>query len=161
MKNPEKTFNWIVDVFRKHNVSFVVTGGLAAKSYGSPRSLNDIDIDIRDENFALILEDIRPYIVFGPVQYRDERWDLLLATLDHEGQEIDIGGGDTVRICDVRTGEWKSVPTDFLNIEQREVLGVKVPVISRTNLITYKSMLQGEHQQIDIQAAQSSSVQIE
>ncbi len=152
VKNPEKTFNWIVDIFKKRNVSFVFTGGLVAKSYGSPRQLNDIDIDIHDKDFALILDDIKPYVIFGPAQYRDERWDLLLATLNHEGQDIDISGGDTLKICDVRTGEWKFSPTNFSNVEQKEVFGIIVPVVSRRDLIDYKSMLQGEHQQIDIRA---------
>lgn len=157
MKNPEKTFQWIVGIFNKHSIPFVITGGLAGKSYGSPRPLNDIDIDIHNKDFGLILDDIRPYIVFGPAQYKDERWDLLLATLNYEGQELDISGGDTLKICDARTGEWKLSPTNFSNVEQREVFGITVPVISRDDLIAYKSMLQGEHQKVDIQAAQNHS----
>ena len=156
MRNSEKTFEWIVGVLRKHNVPFVVTGGLAGKSYGSPRPLNDIDIDIHDKDFDLILDDIKPYVIFGPAHYQDERWDLLLATLNHEGQEIDISGGDTLKICDARNGEWRLNQTNFSDAEQREVLGIKVPVISRKDLIEYKSMLAGEHQLVDIQAAQNT-----
>jgi hypothetical protein len=155
MKNPEKTFKWIVGVLNKHQIPFVITGGLSAKSYGSPRSLNDIDIDIHDKDFGLILEDIKPYIVSGPAHYEDERWNLLLATLNHEGQEIDLSGGDTLKICDARTGEWKTNQTDFSNVEQREIFSIKVPVISRGDLIAYKSMLEGEHQQVDIQAVKN------
>ena len=154
MKNPEQTFKWIVGILRKHGVLFIVTGGLAAKSYGSPRALNDIDIDIHDKDFELILDDIKPYIVFGPAHYHDERWDLLHVVINYEEQEIDISGGDTLKICDARTGEWKSVLTDFSNFEQREIFGIKVPVISRDDLIAYKSMLQGQHQRVDIQATQ-------
>jgi hypothetical protein len=156
MRNAEKTFGWIVGVLRKNNVPFVVTGGLAGKSYGSPRPLNDIDIDIHDKDFDLILDEIKPYVVFGPAHYQDERWDLLLATLNHEGQEIDLSGANTLKICDARTGEWKLNQTDFSHIEQREIFGIKVPVISRKDLIEYKSMLEGEHQQVDIKAAQSA-----
>lgn len=155
MKNPEKTFQWIIGVLNKHSVPFVVTGGLAGKSYGSLRPLNDIDIDIHDKDFNLIMDDIKPHIVFGPDHYEDKRWDLLLATLNHEGQEIDISGGDTLKICDARTGEWKLNQTDFSNIERREIFGITVPVILRGDLIGYKSMLQGEHQQVDIQAIQN------
>lgn len=156
MKNPKKTFQWIIGVLNKHNVPFVVTGGLAGKSYGSLRPLNDIDIDIHDKDFDLIMDDIKPHIVFGPGHYEDERWNLLLATLNHEGQEIDISGGDTLKICDARTGEWKLNQTDFYNIERREIFGITVPVILRGDLIGYKSMLQGEHQQVDIQAVQNA-----
>jgi len=153
VKNPEKTFQWIVGVLRKHNVPFVITGGLSAKSYGSARSLNDIDIDIHDGDINVILEDIRPYITFGPDHYRDDRWDLLLTTLNHEGQEIDLACGDSLKICDARNGAWSDQATDFSDVEIRDVFGIKVPVISRRGLIEYKSMLQGDHQAIDIKAA--------
>lgn len=156
MKNPENSFKWIVGVLNKHNIPFVITGGLAAKSYGSPRPLNDIDIDIHDKDFDLILQDIKPYISFGPTLYRDERWNLLLTTLNHEGQDIDISGGDTLKICDARNGEWKPNHTDFHNVEKKEIFGLKVPVISREDLIAYKSMLRGEHQRVDIIAIQNT-----
>ncbi len=153
--NSEKNFNWIISVLKKHNVRFVITGGLAAKSYGSPRPLNDIDIDIHDKDLYLILEDVKPYITFGPEQYKDERWDLLLMTLNHDGQDIDLSGGDTLKICDARTGKWMNNATNFSNTEEKEIFGLKVPVISKKDLVDYKSMLVGEHQQVDIQAVQN------
>ena len=155
MKNPELTFHWIIDILEKHNIDFVVTGGLAAKSYGSPRPLNDIDIDIHDNDFGRILNDVKPYITSGPAHYQDERWDLQLMTLNHEGQDIDISGGDTLKICDAATGQWQENQTDFIHVEQRNIFGREVPVISRQDLVSYKTMLQGNHQKIDIQAVQS------
>jgi|ERR1051326_34011 hypothetical protein len=152
MKNPSKTFNWIVAILRKHQVPFVISGGLAAKAYGSPRPLNDIDIDIPNKCFVEILEDISPYIVYGPARLTDERWDCELLTLNHEGQDIDLSGGDDLKICDARTGEWKFMPTNFADTEQLEIFGLKVLVISRAALVEYKSMLDGKHQQVDIQA---------
>lgn len=152
MSDAKKTFLWIVDILQRHEVPFMVTGGLAAKAYGSPRALNDIDIDIPADKFDLILNDIEPYIVFGPADYKDNCWDLKLCTLKHEGQDIDLSGGETVKICDARTGEWKAVPNDFTKFETKEVFGVSVPVITKQDLIFYKSMLTGDHQQIDIQA---------
>ncbi len=152
MKDPQKTLNWIVDIFKKNNIPFVITGGLAAKSYGSPRELNDIDIDIHDKDLYLISEQVKPYIVFGPKKYKDERWDLLLLMLNHEGQDIDISGGDTLKICDARSGEWEVDTTDFSDVEKRDIFGIQVPVISKKRLIDYKSMLVGEHQKIDIKA---------
>ncbi|MES3031689.1 MAG: hypothetical protein V4699_00390 [Patescibacteria group bacterium] len=157
MKNSKKTFGWIIDLLRKKKIPFVVSGGLAAKSYGSPRDLNDIDIDIHDKDLSLISEEVKPYITFGPKIYKDERWDCLLLKLNHEGQDVDISGGDTLKICDARTGEWKNNPTDFVNVEQREIFGVVVSVISSKDLIEYKSMLEGDHQQIDIRAVKEFS----
>ncbi len=153
MKNTKKSLLWIVEILNKHNVPFVISGGFSAKIYGSLRPLNDIDIDIPVEYFKTILADIKPYITYGPDHYTDERWDLQLITLNHEGQEIDLSGGDTVRICDARTGQWHNMPTDFTNVEQKKVFGITVPVIPPKDLIDYKSMLAGDHQKIDIQAA--------
>ena len=82
----ENAFKWIVLIFENKNIPFVVTGGFAAKIYGSPRPLNDIDIDIHDTDFSLIKDDILPYVIFGPDHYHDERWDLLLATLNYNGE---------------------------------------------------------------------------
>jgi hypothetical protein len=152
-RDTKKTLHCISGLLRKHRVPFVISGGFSAKIYGSPRPLNDIDMDIPARYFDTILEDIRPYIIYGPDQYVDERWDLQLITLNHEGQEVDISGGDTVHICDARTGEWADVPADFENVEHKEVLGIVVPVVRPEDLISYKSMLAGDHQQIDIDAA--------
>jgi hypothetical protein len=155
LKDPGRTFQWIVSVLQKHDVPFVVTGGLAAKSYGSLRTLNDIDIDIPSGNFIRILPDIKPYVVFGPSRYLDEKWDLPLMTLEHYGQEIDIGGGDETKIYDNRSKKWTLIPAGFLEAEQREIFRLVVPVVPPHQLIAYKSLLNGEHQKVDIQAAES------
>jgi len=157
MKDPQNTFRWIVSILKKHDIPFVVTGGLAAKSYGSPRPLNDIDIDISAKGFDKILQDIKPYITFGPDHLKDERWDLSLIVLNHYGQDIDLSAGETIKICDARNGVWHDNPTDFNDVEQREIFGITVPVISRKSLVDYKSMLAGEHQQVDIKAVLKGS----
>lgn len=129
MNNTEEAFHWIIGVLKKHDIPFQITGGLAAKSYGSPRPLND---------------------------FEDERWDILLMTLEYKDQEIDIDGGYGIKICDARTGKWVPVPTDFSRYEEREIFGIKVPVILRQDLAQYKRMLVGEHQKVDIQAVEAS-----
>jgi hypothetical protein len=153
MKDPANTFRWLVSILKAHDVPFVVAGGLAAKSYGSPRPLNDIDIDIRNEDFPKLLPAIAPYALFGPARYRDEKWDILLATLEHDGQEIDIAGGHDAKLYDDKAGRWVDIPCDFSRSEPREIFGVSVPVVSPEELIAYKSLLNGLHQRVDIEAA--------
>ena len=152
MEKSETAFLWIINLLQKYQIPFVITGGLAAKSYGSPRLLNDIDIDIPDDKFPSIIEELKLYIIFGPERYKDERWDVMLMTLNYYGQEIDISGGDTLKICDARTGRWADCPTDFKNATLNKIFGTAVPVIQRSDLINYKNMLVGEHQKIDIRA---------
>ena len=150
MKNTEGAFHWIVSVLKKYDIPFQITGGLAAKVYGSKRPLNDIDIDIPDDRFEDITPDVNRYITYWSSRYKDERWDLLLMTLNYEGQKIDISGGSTMRICDSRTNEWCLYPTDFSRFEEREIFGLVVPVVCKEDLINYKRMLVGEHQKEDI-----------
>jgi len=85
---------WIVDVLHRHQVPFQITGGCAAKTYGSTRELNDIDIDIPRKDFKKILTAVKPYITFGPQRYKDGKWDVYLMTLNYIGQEIDIGSAE-------------------------------------------------------------------
>ncbi len=152
MKNPTKTFNWIITILQNKHIPFAISGGLAAKSYGSPRQLNDIDIDVHDVDLEKLVEEVKPYITFGPARYKNERWDLQLIKLCHEGQDIDIGGCDNLKICDARTGIWEPCPTDFTDVTYRDIFGIIVPVTPKAELIAYKSMLQGDHQKIDIDA---------
>jgi hypothetical protein len=142
---------WITDILNKYQVPFQISGGFAAKMYGSPRPLNDIDIDIPKEKFEKILEDVKEYIVEGPEDYRDEKWDLYLMTLNYHGQEIDIGSAD-IKIYDSAAGVWIPFTTNFEKSVWKEVAGIKVPVMPKEELVFYKKYLDGDHQKVDIEA---------
>jgi len=151
-RNPSKTFLWLVSALLLRGVDFVVSGGLAAKSYGATRPLNDIDIDVANSDVTKLHPVLAKYVVFGPDRYRDDKWDLLLMSLEHEGQMVDISGGDDARIYDDDRKAWITDRTDFRDVEWREVLGLVVPVMAPKRLVAYKSLLTGEHQQKDVQA---------
>lgn len=87
MKNPKKAFRWIINILKKHQVPFQITGGLAAQAYGSKRPLNDIDIDIPEDRFNEIVPNVKDYITYGPAHFIDERWDLFLLTLNYQRSE--------------------------------------------------------------------------
>jgi len=61
-------------------------------------------------------------------------------TLKFEGQEIDVCGA-RAKVRGHKTGEWRSIISDFLNAEVKEVYGIKVPVISKEDLVVYKMIL--------------------
>lgn len=153
MNNETKIANalvWITDILNSKKIPFRISGGLAAKIYGSPRPLNDIDIDIPEKNFIDIYEDVKSYIIYGPDQYKDEKWDCYLMTLNYFGQEIDICGANNTKITAKDNKTWVALPCNFNNVNYQKYLDVVVPVISKQELIDYKSQLNGEHQLIDI-----------
>ena len=152
MNKSQVALIWITNILNSHKVPFQISGGLAAKIYGSPRPLNDIDIDIPDANFPDILEEVKPYITYGPEQYKNPKWDALTITLDYYGQEIDITGATKGKMSNKQETAWLPIACDFNKVVYKEILGVKVPVISKEDLINYKKELGGDHQLFDIEA---------
>lgn len=152
----KESLQWIISIFEKHNIPFQIAGGLAAKIYGSTRPLNDIDIDIPGARIADILDDVREYITYGPVQHKDEKWDVYLVALERNGQEFDISAADNAKVYDDRTNTWVSIPTDPEQGNWVEYSGMRLPVMPKEELISYKSYLNGEHQAADIAAVRGS-----
>jgi len=149
MKNAKKALYWIVGLLRKKKIPFQIMGGFAANIYGSQRPLADIDIDIPDEAFSLIIESVKPYIIFGPGRYRDKNWDLLLMTLCFEGQEIDICSSK-IKIKDHRSGTWKKLSTNFTESVFVKVYGLTIPVVPMQDLVKYKKILHRRVDQSDV-----------
>lgn len=156
-KNTEAAFKWIVALLNKHNIHFQISGGLAARLYGSKRELADIDIVMEEGKFGDLYPDVKEFVTFGPAHYRGDSWDLKLLTLVYEGQEIDIGGAESMQIFDSIQNVWVELPKDITNSKDIEVYGLTVPVISKENLIAYKKKLMRE---VDIADLKALEVQI-
>lgn len=152
----KKALLWIIKILNKHDIPFQISGGFAAKLYGSPRPLNDIDIDMPEERFDEIINDVKKYITYGPEQYVNEKWDLLVLTLDYFGQEIDLSGSKTTKIFDSKNKKWLTFSSDLSKVVWITVDGIKVPVMPKKDLIAYKIYLGGKHQLIDIDAVKNS-----
>ncbi len=152
MKSAEEALIWIVNILRKHNIPFHIAGGLAAKIYGSERDLADIDLDIPEEKFELIIPEVKNYIKYGPKQYKDDTWDLYLITLLYEGQDIDISGAYKAKLYNKDTKRWESAKTDFSKDEIKKIFGLKVPVMHLQELMSYKSKIQRDVDLEDLKA---------
>lgn len=159
-KNTEAAFKWIVGLLKKHSIPFQISGGFAARLYGSTRELADIDIGIPDKDFDTLLPEVDKHIIYGPEHYHDDEWDLLLMTLKYENQEIDIAGRDTIQIFDKQNGMWIPAHRDLTESEDREVYGIRVPVIPKQALIAYKKKIAREVDLADVAAleAEKSSI---
>lgn len=133
-------FHFIIDILEKHRIPYKISGGLAARAYGSTRELADIDIDVPDECLPIIAKEVEHYIVFGPARYQDENWNLNLITLNYHGQDIDISG-NSAQIYNQQTGSWEEHASDLAVFEWKELFGRRVPVESKQCLINYKTKL--------------------
>lgn len=147
---------WISDILKKHQIPFQITGGLAAIAYGASRPLADIDIDIPDDQFDRIIVDVRSYIIFGPERFKNDKWDLMLMTLNYQGQEIDLSGADSVRIFNEKTDEWILLNENLLTAPRKSVFDLDLPIIPLKNLIYYKKILAREVDLIDIKQIETN-----
>ena len=152
----KESLQWITSILDKHAIPYQIAGGLAAKIYGSARPLNDIDIDIPQARIPELLDDVREFITYGPIQHIDEKWDVYVMALERNGQEFDISGAESAKIHDDATGVWKDFPTDVANANWVEFEEMKLPVMHKEELIEYKSFLNGDHQKEDVEAVRNS-----
>ncbi len=143
MKETEKAFLWIVNLLEQKKISYRISGGFAGRVYGVKRELADIDIQIADEDFSLIKEDVKPYVIFGPARYQDENWDLNLITLEYLGQEIDLASTNAL-FFNQNTKLWEKWVTTLDDFEIREVYNKKIPIEPLQSFIAYKTKLARE-----------------
>lgn len=149
-----KALHWIIEILNKYYIQYNLSGGFSAHLYWSNRQINDIDIDIPEDDFEKIYNDVKSFIILGPEDYKDERWDLKLMTLNYFGQEIDISGAFNQKIFDDVSQKWIHSPADFEKSRKINFEGVELNVIDPNDLINYKKLLSGYHQNIDIRAVQ-------
>ena len=124
MKRQTKSaFLWIIKVLEKHKIPYRVSGGFAAKVYGTERELVDIDIDIHDKDVDKILPFVKKYIIAGPKRYKDRQWNLYSMSLRYKGQEIDLCGTDSVKIFDKRKKKWVKLKTNFSKTTKKKIFG--------------------------------------
>lgn len=151
---------WIVGILHAHAIEYQIAGGFAAKIYGSPRELNDIDVDIREKDFATILPDISPYVISGPLRFNDGKFDCEWINLKYHDQEIDISGTDTLRMSNKERTEWITYPNFTFDTLDVDLEGTTIKVVHPRKLVAYKKELDGPHQLLDIEAAEKYLRQI-
>ncbi len=141
MRKTKEAFLWILGILKKYKISFEITGGLAARVYGSKRKLADIDIDLNEKDYKKIIKEIRPFIIFGPGRYKDKYWNLELITLKYKGQDIDLSLIRSGKIFDSKKKKWILLVNSFHNPSLKKIYGIQVPVQNKKELISYKKIL--------------------
>ena len=141
MQNIKKALIWITDILKKQQVPFQITGGLAARAYGATRPIEDIDIDIPEDTFTIVQKEVSKFITYEPAQYKSNTWDLMLMTLDYQGQIIDLSGAYQTKIFNAKTNQWQELSEDLSKACLIDIFGVKLPIIPLNILKTYKIAL--------------------
>lgn len=146
---------WIVAILDNNRIPYKIGGGFAAKIYGSPREVNDIDISLSGKYFDIIVSEVSNYITAGPKHYLNEKWDCNTLSVNYNGQDIDMTDVDTLKMTDLTKTKWMNVKEHrlFEGIIT-DINGLAVSIMDPRDLISYKKELGGEHQQIDIDAIQ-------
>jgi len=139
-ENLKNALIWIVEILRKDKIPFYISGGLAAMAYGSKRPVYDIDIEISDRDFDKLFPLVKNYTIYGPQRYHDDNFDILLMTLEYGKQKIDISGNESDKIYNHEKGQWESSGS-ISNIVEKEICDLKIPMISRQDLIAYKKKI--------------------
>ena len=152
MDNEADAFSWIIGILRKHKIPFLVSGGLAARIYGSARKVRDFDFDISTEGLEKIIDDVRPYVVSGPEKHRSRALENTLLKLRYKNQDIDIAGSSNTKIYDQKKSSWIDDSVNFERFEEKEIFGLKVHVTHPEDLIAYKSKSPRQEDIIDIEA---------
>ncbi len=136
--------DWIIEYLECNSIPYVVCGGLAAQAYGSNRELADIDIYVPDEYLQQIAQMGKNYVSYGPAHHIGDKWDLTYVQFEFQNQKIEIGSDKDCKIFDSENGEWHQKKIDFNRYEICHIYGRSIKVMSKDDLISYKSTLKRE-----------------
>lgn len=143
-----KTLKFIVEILGKNKISYQISGGLAAILYGAKRNFYDIDIDVKRKDFSKLKRIFSDFITKKPRRFKNNKWDIYVMTLKIKEVPIDITEIDKWKIK-TRDGVWLTME-DSLNPIILNRFGLKLKVISKQDLIIYKTLLSRKTDLIDI-----------
>lgn len=84
-----KTLRWLFEQLNEHEIRYALVGGLAVAHYTIPRTTQDVDIMVLQEDASKLLQLLRPYYSRGMAQVmffliEETPLDVLIATLRYQ-----------------------------------------------------------------------------
>jgi hypothetical protein len=147
-----QALRWIVDALERHNVPYQIVGGAAARAYGAYRELVDIDIYIPFDEAASLLEEIQPYVTWGPQHHSGGEWDLTFLQLNYGGQKLELGDSSSEpRFFDHKNQRWVEQRIGYERSTTVELFGFEVKVMPKEELVEYKAALGREVDRVDLE----------
>ena len=93
---------------------------------------------------------VKEYSKYGLQHYKDHEFDLMIIQLNYAGQDIDITP-ETVKIFNDDKKSWVKKTVDLKQAVEKEIYGLKIPVMPVRELIKYKLELRRD---VDLQDAE-------
>ena len=119
-KKQEDALKWILSILDKNKIPYQITGGLAAKIYGSKRKLIDIDIAIPKKYFQKLFSLTKEYVEYGPKEIKGKLWQAYYMKLKYKGQIIEIDSFGT-KIFDKKEKKWKGIGYNSKNFKNQNI----------------------------------------
>jgi hypothetical protein len=151
-KNQKEVLSFLVQTLNGENITFQVSGGLAAIAHGATRPLYDIDLEIHKEDVETVRRLFKNYITEdwnNDLEGDDDQFDIWMMKLEIKGVPIDINQVEDVYLIS-KTGERTLQPSD-MDTEPKVVEGITIPVLRKEPLIAYKKILARDTDLSDIE----------
>jgi hypothetical protein len=152
----KEVLNFLVQTLRGEDITFQVSGGLAAIAHGATRSLYDIDLEIHKKDVETVRTLFREYITEdwnNDLDGEDDQFDIWMMKLEIRGVPVDINQVEDVYLIS-KTGERTLQPSD-MDTESKVVEGITIPALRKEPLIAYKKILGRDTDLIDIEQMES------
>jgi len=147
-----EALRWIVHALDRHNVPYQIVGGAAARAYGAYRELVDIDIYVPFDEAAGLLEEVKPYVTWGPEHHSGDEWDLTFLKIDYGGQKVELGDSSSgPRFFDQKNQRWVEQRIGYERSASVELFGVEAKVMPKEELVEYKAVLGREVDRADLE----------
>lgn len=141
MRNTHAALKWMVRLLEERDIPYEIDGGFAAQLYGTERDLADIDINVYERDFEVLIPLVSDYVIYGPEFYEDHQWKIRLMTIEYAGQKIDIGALETIKYFDSEGKLWVDFPSDLSKCRAITYEGMVLPVINEVEFMIYKKKL--------------------
>ncbi len=139
---------YLINLFNKNNISYQVTGGLAAICYGAKRPLYDIDIDVNSKSIPLLQKLLKRYIIGDYHHYQDDFFDMYLMKLNINGVSIDISQIENA--YSLKNGKKLKINSSLSNSHVVNMLNMNIKVQDVNELIEYKLMVGRDTDLLDV-----------
>jgi hypothetical protein len=126
--------------FAENDIRYQLTGGMAARLYGSSRALNDIDIEVNERDIERVQIALAEYVTKGLYRLIDDSFDIWMMTLNIDGTPVDISQAAPILLRGV-VGSWQRFDAHIENSKIINVRGIPISVVELDGLLSYKTVL--------------------